>query len=192
MRKVILGAVGLILLAYPLCYSAPQQESVAEAARKAREQKKNQPKSTKVFTNDDLASVPGGVSVIGTAPAAAEKGTEGKAEAAGKKAGTAGKEGKKEEEKGESYWRKRFADARTRLQDAEKELDIMQRELNLKQMQYYADPNKALQEQYTRQEINTYQQKIDAKRKEVEQLRQALSDLEDELRRAGGDPGWAR
>ena len=181
MRKTILGALGIILLAYPLCYGAPQQESVAEAARKAREQKKTQPKHAKVLTNDDLAAM-GGVSVVGTPAAPPQK----EAAAAGKKPGPA------EEEKGEAYWRKRFADARTKLRDAEKELDILQRELNLKQTQYYSDPMKALQEQYDRKEIDTYRQKITDKQKEVDQLRQALSDLEDELRHAGGDPAWGR
>lgn len=192
MRKAIL-AMSLVLLAYPFCYSAPQQESVAEAARKAREQKKKQPKSTKVITNDDIAGMSGGVSVIGTAPAPTEKAeSSAETEATGKKAAGAGKSAQTQEEKGEAYWRKRFAEARGKLREAENELDIMQRELNLKQTQYYPDPSKALQEQYTRKEIETYRQKIDAKKKEVEQLRQALSDLEDELRRAGGNPGWAR
>ena len=190
MRKVIL-AVSFVLLAYPICYSAPQQESVAEAARKARQQKKKQAKPAKVITNDDIASVSGGVSVIGTAAApAGEAPPSPEPEGTDKKA--AGKPGQPEEEKGEAYWRKRFAEARGKLRDAQKELDIMQRELNLKEMQYYPDPSKALQEQYNRKEIEAYRQKIEAKRKEVEQLRKALSDLEDELRRAGGSPGWAR
>ena len=193
MRKAILGALGIVLLAYPLCYGAPQQESVAEAARKAREQKKTQPKHAKVLTNDDLSAM-GGVSVIGTPAAPPQKEAAAtKAESPEKKAAAAGKKaGPAEEEKGEAYWRKRFADARTKLRDAEKELDILQRELNLKQTQYYSDPTKALQEQYDRREIDTYRQKIADKQKEVDQLRQAYSDLEDELRHASGNPAWGR
>ncbi len=185
MRKTILGVLTVIFTAYPLCYAAPQQESVAEAARKAREQKKSPAKPTKVFTNDDLAAMGGGVSVVGTIAPAEPEASDKKA-AAGKKATPP------EEEKGEAYWRKRFADAHTKLRDAEKEVDILQRELNLKQRQFYADPTQALQEQFNRKEIDTYRQEIADKQKEVEQLRQALSDLEDELRRAGGSAGWAR
>ena len=193
MRKALLGAVSILLLAGPLSYSAPQQESVAEAARKAREQKKAQPKPGKVITNDDLPAASGGISIVGTAAASAEKGNAEAVTEAGRKAGAAGAKGTEEEEvKGEAYWRKRFAEARGKLRDAERELDILQRELNLKEMQYYPDPTKALREQYDRKEINTYRQKITDKQREVEQLRQALSDLEDELRRAGGDPGWSR
>jgi hypothetical protein len=94
--------------------------------------------------------------------------------------------------KDEQYWRKRFADAYYSLQMAERELDVLQRELNVNSIQYYADPNKALREQYYRREINAQRQKIEEKKSEIKKLREAISDLEDELRHAGGDPGWAR
>ena len=47
---------------------APQQDSLAEAARKAREQKKDAPKTSKVFTNDNLPAQ-GGISTVGKASA---------------------------------------------------------------------------------------------------------------------------
>ncbi len=182
----------MLLLALPLCYGAPQQQSVAEAARKTREQKKDQPKSAKVFTNDNLAAVAGGVSVVGSAaPAApAEAASPGGAE--GKPAVAGEKGAKGAEEKGEAYWRKRFAEARGKLRLAEKELDILQRELNLTNQQYYSDPNKALREQYDRKDINNLSKAVANKKQDVAQLKQAISELEDELRRAGGEPAWAR
>ncbi len=193
MRKAILGAVGAILLALPLCYSAPQEPSVADAARKAREQKKNQPKAAKVFTNDNLGAVrAGGVSVVGSAPPPAEAAAGEKPATPAAQAPAAEDQSAKPKVKDEAYWRKRFAEARGRLRTAEKELDILQRELNLQQQQYYSDPNKALREQFDRKDINNARKAIDDKRKEVDQLKQDLSDLEDELRREGGDPGWAR
>ena len=76
MRKVILALLSLVLVAVPVCYAAPQQESAAEAARKAREQKKNQPKAAKVFTNDDLVAARGSISVVGSAPAPDKPGAE--------------------------------------------------------------------------------------------------------------------
>ncbi len=194
MRKAILGAASLILVALPLCYAAPQEPSVADAARKAREQKKNQPKAARVFTNDDLEAVRGGVSVVGNpgAPAAeapADKPAAAPAAAEGQ--GAKPKDVNKEANK-EATWRKRFAEARGKLRTAEKELDILQRETNLQQMQYYSDPNKAVREQYDRKDINNLRKAIDDKKKEIDQLKQNLSDLEDQLRREGGDPGWAR
>jgi hypothetical protein len=68
----------------------------------------------------------------------------------------------------------------------------MQRELDKDQVQYYNDPQKALMQQHDRSDINDKTSKIDAKKKEIETLKQQLSDLEDDLRKAGGDSGWAR
>ncbi len=187
MRKVIFGAASLILLTLPLCYGAPQESSVAEAARKAREQKKNQPKAAKTVTNDELGAIgTGGVSVVGSAPPAETSAADKPAPAAEDQSA------KPKVVKDEAYWRRRFAEARGRLRTAQKELDILQRELNLQQQQYYSDPNKALREQYDRKQINDSRKAIEDKTKEVEQLKQKLSDLEDELRRAGGEPAWAR
>jgi hypothetical protein len=94
--------------------------------------------------------------------------------------------------KDKQYWRKRFADAYYRAHMAEKELDVLQRDLNVNSVQYYSDPNKALREQYSRRGTNAQRQKIEEKKLEIKKLSESRSDLEDELRHAGGDPGWAR
>jgi hypothetical protein len=59
-------------------------------------------------------------------------------------------------------------------------------------VEYYPDPQKALSEQNTRGDINEKTAKIETKKKELDHLRQGLSDLEDQLRKSGNDPGWAR
>ena len=71
------------------------------------------------------------------------------------------------------------------------ELDVDQRDYNLKQQQYYSDPNTAMKEQYNRQDLNDLKKVIDDKTAAVAQDKQDISDLQDELRKAGGDPGWA-
>lgn len=184
MRRMTLALLGLCL-AIPMGLAAQQRPAqtppnLAEAARKARDAKKTAPKAKMEFTNDNIPTTPGSTS---DAPAAS-------ADASAKTAPGAPAEEKKGLD--ESAWRKRFVEARSKLATAEKELDILQRELNLNQQQYYSDPNKALREQYTRSDINKGRGNIDAKKQEVEQLRRAVSDLEDELRRAGGPASWAR
>jgi hypothetical protein len=99
---------------------------------------------------------------------------------------------KPEDENGEAYWRKRFADLRAKIHLAETERDVLQRELNVLQLQYDQDPQRALIEQNTRQSVTEHTDELAAKDKEIADLKQQLSDLEDELRKAGGEPGWAR
>ena len=47
-------------------------------------------------------------------------------------------------------------------------------------------------QQHDRSDISGNQAKIDAKKKEIDSLNQQLANLEDELRKDGGNPGWAR
>src|SRR5262249_35662607 len=91
----------------------------------------------------------------------------------------------------EKLWRKRFKDAYAKLAQLEKEFDILQREDNKAQTQYYSDPQKAMTEGYTRKDINEKETKIAAKKQEIAQQKQQISYMEDDLRKAGGDPGWA-
>ncbi|HUL35471.1 MAG TPA: hypothetical protein VL128_16415 [Candidatus Eisenbacteria bacterium] len=155
-------------------------DSVADAARKARAEQKTTPKPKKVFTNDDIPSAP--------APDASAK----PAPAPGGQADTAQGSADDSNTKGEAYWRKRFQKQHEKITQSEQELDILQRELNKDQVQYYPDPQKALMQQHDRSDINEKTAKLDAKKKEIADLKQQLSDMEDELRKSGGDPGWAR
>ncbi len=167
-------------------------DPVADAARKAREQKKKDTaKPKRVITDDDVdhlvsasAPVSGGAGASATTEegAAKKQGAQGK-DAAGKTA--------EPEESAETKWRKQFREAYANLGRAQKELDVLQREDNKAQVQYYSDPQKALAEQYTRKDINDKDTKIAAKKKEIDQLKQQISDMEEALRKSGGDPGWA-
>jgi hypothetical protein len=176
---------------------APQQApSVAEAARKAREQSRARPQPAKVFTNDDVANLTGVVNVVGPPPAepaaapdlapptpTATEGTPAPATAPG---------APQPEVRDEAYWRTQFAAARKTLADDTKELDILQREYNLKQQQFYLDPNVALREQNNRADLNRNLEQINTKKLDVERDQQAINALEDQLRQAGGNPAWSR
>jgi hypothetical protein len=193
-----LGLGGIAVIAQQQDASQqPSTDPVADAARKAREQKKEAPKPKKVYTNEDLGSG-GGSTAPAAAPAAAAPNTDANANAKenpdgqpnGDNASTDSKAGagKSDEEK----WRKRFQEARANLADAEKELDILQREAQKAQVQYYSDPTKAMNEQLTRKDVNEKDSQIAAKKQDIAKLKQKLSDMEDELRRSGGEIGWAR
>ncbi len=199
---LVVPAMGLAALSAPARpQDSSQQQSgdpVADAARKAREAKKDAPKPKRVITDDDLktsgprsdmAPASARVDATGATTTAAGQVAGGSA-----KAGEAAKTGEepKEDPNSEKAWRARFKDAHDKIAKAEKELDILGRELEKAQVEYYPDPQKAMTQQNSRGDIKEKQAKIDAKKNELDQLRQGLSDMEDQLRKSGGDPGWAR
>lgn len=163
-------------------------DSVADAARKAREQQKATPKPKKVYTDDDIAPKPAPVEATAT-PANKDNAAQASTDTV---QGADADDSTKGVDDAEKNWKKRFADQRGKIATAEKELDILQREENKAQVQYYSDPTQAMNEQFSRKDINEKDAKIEAKKKEIDDLKQQLSDMEDELRRSGGDPGWAR
>jgi hypothetical protein len=167
--------------------SPTQQDSLAEAARRAREQKKETPKQAKVFDNDNIPKQ-GGVSAVGEEPPApatdaAAADTNAPADAAKSDKNTPSEEKK---------WRDRFAKLNHKLEQDQADLDVMQRELGVLDLQYYNDPVKAMQQNLTRTDINEKTVKIAARQKQVDADKQAISDAQDDLRKAGGDPGWGR
>jgi len=163
---------------------------VADAARKARAERKEMPPPTKVWTDDNLPKSPH------EAAPSAEGGEAGGEAAAGEKT-AAGEDADKKQAELEAKWRQRFAEAHKKLDDDQKDLDLMERELSLKRQQYYSDPNTAMREQYQYPagrggDINDLVKKIDDKKQAIEKDKQAISDLEDELRKAGLPSGWGR
>jgi hypothetical protein len=179
----------LLCLAAAPGFAQSQQtgDPVADAARKAQEAKKDAPKPKKVYTDDNLPKAPRPNEQSAAAPATPD-GQAPATGAAGNAAGGDAAAAKSDEE----TWRGRFKAQREKIARAEKELDILQRETDKAQLQYYPDPQKALSEQNSRKDINEKDAKIAAKRKEIADLKLGLDDLEDQLKKAGGDSGWAR
>ena len=142
-KRILFAALASALLltsTLALARPAQAQESVADAARKAQAEKKPSAKPATVFTNDNLDTIKGSISVVGETPAppAGQPGAsqdKAKTAAAEDKSKVAPSDDKAAPAKGEEYWRKTFADARKKLADDAHELDILQREYNLKQQQ---------------------------------------------------------
>jgi hypothetical protein len=189
-KSLIALTFGCVMLAAPCLFAAPQdQDSVADAARKAQAQKQTAPKAKLVIDNDNLGTLTGTINVVGQEPAPADD--QKKEKVADDKTQSAPASGNKATVKDESYWRQKFADANKKLADDSHELDILQREYNLKQEQFYTDPMASLKQDYSRQDLNDTKAKIDDKTNTVAQDKDEIANLEDELRQSGGDPGWA-
>jgi len=194
-NSIIIGVLCMCVAGLPAraqSQSGSQQsgsDPVADAARKAREDKKNAAKPKKVYTDDDVKPAAAAAATTATAAPGDASGAPATGAGGPQKADEAAA---KEDPNGEKAWRKRFKDQHDKLAKAETELDILQREVQKAQIEYYPDPQKAMTEQNTRKEINDKQAKITAKQQEIAQLKQGLEDLEEQLRKSHGDPGWAR
>jgi len=170
--------------------TASQEPSLADAARKARAEKKSEPPPKQVWTDDNIPKTPHATaSTEGKGEAAAENAAENAASAAG--------DDDKKKAELEAKWRQKFADAHRKLDLDQKQLDNMQQTLGLKETQYYSDPNTAMREQYQYPsgrggEINDLKKQIEDKKKDIEKDKQDIADLEDQLRKEGLPPGWAR
>ncbi len=187
----------LLVLMGALFLGMAHGQSLADLARKERARKGQEAKTGRVYTNDDVAKLPptpvtsapaeaqtpAGTQPTGATPAQAEAGPE---------AAKPAQPPAKTPADVEKEYREKFAELREQLAFEEKKLDVMQRELNLAQQQYYSDPNVAMQEQFARTEINQRTQEIVEQRAAVEKAKAAIADLEEELRKKGLPPGWAR
>ncbi len=169
-----------------------QKESLGEAARKARQQKKPSAKPAKVLTDDDLARLP-----VTPAPSvqnakASEARIPGEAPAAGEPGQAPQGESGSTEPGGELEERRAKLDAdlkaaKEQLAEAEKELNLLQREFDLRRDQYYSNPDFKSDKQGKAQ-LDSLQQQINRQQQEVDGLKEKVANLAAERRSLPGPP----
>ena len=151
-----------------------ERPSLAEAARKAREKRADQPKAKQVFDNETVAK--GTVSTPQASTPAADP--QRSSERPAQKTSTAALE---------REYRARFAGLREQLRAAEGRAKVLTDEMakysptSVTVEHYYYDP----------QRLKQLQSAIDTNNKRLADLKQRLADLEEELRRKGLPSGWA-
>jgi hypothetical protein len=170
------GACGLLASAAPLQeQDQSQTDSVAEAARKAREKKKAATKSPKVISDDDLDRrnfQPGQEGLnVGAAPKLETEPPSPEAVAAAE-ASDADAAKKAADEDAE------LARLKLRLADGEKDLDLAKRTLALDQDAYLSKPDYA-NDTAGKAKLDEEKQEISDKQQEVEKLKTRVSALEE-------------
>jgi hypothetical protein len=182
-RPILLRSVFAVVLGgafLPVAFSQSQDsQSVAEAARRAREKKKDSAKPAKVITDDTLDVKKGDVQSavaeepkIAGAPEAANQSANGTANPA---AGDA-----KTQAASDEKLKKEIAAVKERLKDALGDLDLLQRENRLDQDTYYSEPNFA-GDTAGKQKLDDEQKKMSDKRQEIDRLKGKLADLQKSL-----------
>jgi cytoskeletal protein RodZ len=148
---------------------------------KTKADKNSAAAADKVYTDEDVESLPpGGISVIGPAPSpanAAAVNRQAAAKRADKKAQAA-------------YWKAHYTAARDKLAQDQKALPELQSELEAERVQQWSVDE--CSGQVNSDLFMDLLRRIDETKQAIENDKQALSDLDDEFRKAGGLPGWIR
>jgi hypothetical protein len=179
---------------------------LGDLARQLKAQRAKSEGKSKVFTNDDLATL--SPSPEHSAASPAKPSTTPKEAKPGEKLvkKTSGNEAEKESAKataaktgeethGEKYYRDRMSKLQDRLEIHQRELSVLQQKLGQNQMMYYPDPNKGLVQQSgptAMSDVYKLQDQIANKKAQIAADQEAIEDLREQLRREGGDAGWLR
>lgn len=190
--------------AQPATTTSPSLGELARQLKLKREKALTKPKT--VFTNDNMPVRPpeegptaaGGIATPAGEPAttSAEPVTgappSGEPKPETKAQGEAVSATAAPEVHDEKYYRTKMKDLETQLDLHQRQLSVLQQKTGQNQMQFYADPQKTLNQEFTRADINKLTQDIDKKKQDIAADYDAMDALRDQLRREGGDPGWVR
>lgn len=165
--------------------NTPSLGKVARQLRAERQRQKHGPVA--VYTNDNL---PSRDSIgIGTL-----KGTGGTKEEEARTAKSPSAAGAPKV-RGEKYFRSKANKLRSRMEIHRRQLAVLQQQLGLAKTQYYPNPQKTLEQESTpafQADLDKLRSKIATVEKEINDDQEAMDELQVELRRQGGDPGWVR
>jgi hypothetical protein len=159
------------------------ENSIAAAARRARENKKEHAKPTKVWDNDNIPTSAASLSVVGNAPPADNSANQPANVPPGSAAPGAANSASADASK-KSAVEADLAAAKERLQTLQNDLDIAQRKSTLDSQMYYSKPDYAA-DKVGAATLEDEQSQLEAKRQEVADAKKRVADLEEKLNSAG-------
>ncbi|HET9401691.1 MAG TPA: hypothetical protein VFO34_12150 [Candidatus Acidoferrales bacterium] len=171
-------------------FAARQQttQSVAEAARRAREQKKQEAASGKVWTNENVPTSGTGISVVGEAPAApaTDAATKpGDAAASTDKPNATSAPAKtlspEEITKKRADLQAELEEARKDQERLEKELDLAKRDLDLQSQQAYSSPMAVSNSSAIDAQLQPYRESMNSKADALDKAKAKIADLQKQL-----------
>jgi hypothetical protein len=184
-RRIAISILSIVVLS---AFGAAQ--SLADAAREARKNKRTSSPSKGVYTNESLS--PGTSSASTTAGAStttteAEPSSEKKASSSeNAKSGEGDAASEDEKKKATDELRTKLAEAQKELTQVQRELDLMQRENRMRTAQFYADAGARLRdEKKYADEDRQNQASLAAKQKAVADAQKIVNDLQEQMRRLG-------
>ncbi len=179
--RLALTVAACLVVGWPVAAADPtSQQGLAEAARQARQQKRQAPKAAHVYTNDNIPSGPGGAVRLGAGvpPSAGATEPAGAAESAAEQG--ASKEGEKERADLEGD----ITTTKEKLAVLKKDLELLSREYDLQRQQFFSSPAYS-SDTAGRARYDALGNQVNAKRQEVQETEQKLAALEDKLKELG-------
>ena len=191
----LLGVAALVFIGMANVVAA---QSLGDVAKKEEQRRKTVKSSGKVYTNDELKrdptpSVPASASTGTTstpsasstpAPAPASSGNNAGKDDSANKDGSADKSDEK-------TWRKRITNARESLQRSQAFADALQSQLNALSTDFVNRDDPVQRQQIAKQRDGVVAE-LDRVKKEVAAQTKAISDIQEEARRANVPAGWVR
>ena len=178
------GLMLLLLAPLGVASARPQETSLADAARKAREQKKAPPKDAKVWDNDTISQTTGHISVVGQTPPPGAT-TEAKPADATDKAAAPAEAKAPEMTAGEkAALEAELASAKDHLATVKTDLDILQRKYVLDRQAFYGKYDYA-SDRAGAAALQDEQSQIDSKQQEVADAQKKIDELQEKLKAAG-------
>ena len=165
-------------------------QSLADVARAEQARRHEQPKSSKVYTNDSVRSditpstpMPEGAATDRTAepdtpPAPADAAADAPAVAGG-------------ERRDQAYWKARITDAREQLERSKTFAEALQTRVNTLSADFVNRDDPAQQAQIGQSRAKAVAE-LDRVQREIAAQTKAIAAVEDEARKAGVPPGWLR
>ncbi len=185
---------GCLLLAAASSYA---QQSLADVARKEEERRKTQAPATKVYTNKDLADVPPSTTPA-SVPAAGGSGSTSSSTGSGTSSSTSTKKDDQKDAKDDksaghdqAYWSGRMKSARETLDRDSTFADALQSRISALTTDFVNRDDPAQRSTIERDRQKAVAE-LDRLKKQVLADRKAITDIEEEARRAGVPPGWLR
>ncbi len=177
-RSVIFAVTAVAIV--PVAFSQSQDsQSVADAARHAREKKKDTAKPAKVITDETLDVKKGDVQSAVAEEAKIAGAPDSKAQgAAGSPNATSANAASKDEKR--EKLKKQLTELKEQIKQSLMDLDLLQRENRLDQDAYYSQPNYG-SDTAGKQKLDDEKQQISNKQEEVTRLKAKLADLQREM-----------
>lgn len=168
--KALLRSLALVIATVSLFsvrLAAQDAPSVAEAARRAREQKQNAAKPTRVITDDTLTPAPTPSMPAPPSPANSTAQSDSAAAPAGKPAESAEDEAKKKEE---------IEVLKREIADKQQSVNLLQREISLAQDTFYSNPDHD-HDKAGKEKLDFMQSDVKQQQAELAELQSKLADL---------------